>query len=257
MPSSASSQRFDKIATNFATSEVHAMSPTIQQLHKLLGEQIFDAVCDVACGTGHLALSFANRARRIVGIDPSSNMLEAFQMLASQKGVVIEATKALSENLPYPDNSFDVVMSRLAPHHFSDIERAVSEIVRVAKPGGVVAVIDLEGDPNAEIDDFNHALEVLHDPTHFRSYTAARWRTFFERSGLAVESQETKLSERPSGVSVKRWCEIASSGAEAEAAIRDRLRSASPQYITALGIRRDGDEFFMPIRTTLILGRKP
>jgi hypothetical protein len=129
-------------------------------------------------------------------------------------------------------------------------------MTRVAKLGGVVAVIDLEGDADPGIDDFNHGLEVLHDPTHFRSHTAEAWRSFFEGAGLTVETLERQLSERPSGVTVKRWCEIASSGEAAEREIRRRLQDAPPGYLAALGICQTDGEFLMPIRTALIIGRK-
>ena len=58
MPASEtlSSRRFDKIAENFATSEVHRSSPTMAALHETLGPQKGSAICDVACGAGHLAL---------------------------------------------------------------------------------------------------------------------------------------------------------------------------------------------------------
>jgi ubiquinone/menaquinone biosynthesis C-methylase UbiE len=71
-----SSQRFDKIAENFATSEVHRSSPTMEALHETLGPQTGRAICDVACGAGHLALSFADEhPARLVAVDPAPNML--------------------------------------------------------------------------------------------------------------------------------------------------------------------------------------
>jgi ubiquinone/menaquinone biosynthesis C-methylase UbiE len=88
----------------------------------------------------------------------------------------VEAVRAYAEEMPLPSKSFDVVMSRLAPHHFADPTRAVREMTRLAKPDGRVAVIDLEGNEDPCLDDLNHELEVLHDPSHVRSYTAARWR---------------------------------------------------------------------------------
>jgi 2-polyprenyl-3-methyl-5-hydroxy-6-metoxy-1,4-benzoquinol methylase len=56
------SQRFNRINANVVTSEVHRSSPTMQRLHMLLGNEQMTAVCDVACGAGHLSLSFARRA---------------------------------------------------------------------------------------------------------------------------------------------------------------------------------------------------
>lgn len=250
------SARFNQIASNYAQSEVHAMSPSISRLHQLLDAERQIALCDVACGPGHLALSFSGRAGRIVGVDPAPNMLAAFRQLAEKRGVDVETVQAFAESIPLAGGAFDLVASRLAPHHFSNIERAVREMARLTRPGGAVAVIDLEGDPERELDEFNHELEILHDPTHFRSHTAARWRSLFEGAGLTVEVLERGLSERPGGVTVRRWCELASSGPDAEAEIRRLLSAAPAEVLEGLGITRNDHDFLMPVRTVLILGRK-
>ncbi len=256
MNQQVSSERFNKIASNFVTSEVHANSPTIQKLHGLLNLPPSAAVCDVACGAGHLALSFGGKASRIVGVDPAPNMLSAFQNLAVSKGIAVEVIQTNAESIPLGDGEFDIVMSRLAPHHFRDIQKAVIEMHRLAKRGGYVAVIDLEGHPDPKIDDFNHRLEILHDPTHERSYTASRWKELFERAGLKIIFMESKLSEKPGGVPIKRWCEIASSGAKAEAEIRELLSKATPETLDELGIIQKDAEFYVPVRTVMILGQK-
>ncbi|HLZ69102.1 MAG TPA: class I SAM-dependent methyltransferase [Dehalococcoidia bacterium] len=248
--------RFDKIAANFATSEVHSSSPTMRRLHELIALPESAAVCDVACGAGHLALSFSGRAARICGVDPAPAMLDAFATLASERGVAVECIQAYAERIPLPDASFDLVVTRLAAHHFARIEAAVAEMARLTRPGGSVAVIDLEGDAEPAIDAFNHRLELLHDPTHVRSYPAARWRELLEDAGLRVEALERRQRESPAGVPSKRWCEIAGSGAAAEAAIRDLLAAADPATREALGIEADGEEFRIPVRTVLLVAGK-
>lgn len=257
MKESESAARFDRMAENFATSEIHRSSPTIQRLHSLLDFTAPFSVCDVACGAGHLALSFQGAASKIVGVDPAPNMLRTFEKLAAQRGIEVETRRASAEDMPLPSNSFDLVASRLAPHHFSDVECALAEMTRLTRPGGCVAVIDMEGYEDPAVDDFNHRLEVLHDPTHVRSYRPSVWRSIFERAGLARLHMKTDLSERPQGLTVARWCEITCSGARAEAQIRELLRQASSELLSALSIRRDGAEFLIPGRTLLIMGRKP
>ena len=249
-----SRDRFDKIAENYATSEVHSMSPTIRLLHQLVNLETGESVCDVACGTGHLALSLAACSGRLVGVDPAPSMLNAFRRLAAERGREVETVEAYAESIPLRGHQFDLVVSRLAPHHFNDTDRAVAEMARLTKIGGRVAIIDLEGHENADIDEFNHELEILHDPTHVRSYTAARWRSVFESSGLKVEALKDGLSERPQGTTVRRWCEIGSSGSEAEAEIRARLQKAPGSFLEALNIRRKGGDFLLPIQTLLIVG---
>src|ERR1043166_3575417 len=170
-----SAQRFDRIASNYGRSEVHQSSPTLTRLHELVQFPSNGAACDVACGAGHLALSFAGRAGVIVGIDPAPAMLEQFRGLAVERGVEVQAVRAFSDSIPLPSGSFNFVGSRLAPHHFPDVQRSVAEMARLAVPGGTVGIIDLEGFDDAAVDAFNHGLEILHDPTHVRSYTSAEW----------------------------------------------------------------------------------
>ena len=100
--------------------------------------------------------------------------------------------------MPLASDSFDLVVCRVAAHHFSDLPRAMSEMGRLAKPGGHVAVIDMEGrrGPGARRTSTT-SLEVLHDPTHVRSYPARHWRELFAANGLEVLACE----KPPPGVS--------------------------------------------------------
>ena len=254
--SGSAPEHFDAVAGQYAASEVHANSPTIRRLHQLLPPKRTDAVCDIACGPGHLALSFAGNASRIVGVDAAPDMLRQFERLARERNVKAETVQAYAESVPLPANSFDVVVSRLAPHHFPEVAKAIREMTRLAKPGGTVAVIDLEGDENPALDDLNHQIEVLHDASHVRSHTAARWRDFFETNGLTVEALESKQTELPGGLTIQRWCEIGNTPPEAQSEIRALLAAALREHLTGLGIQQESGEFRIPVRTLIILGRK-
>jgi ubiquinone/menaquinone biosynthesis C-methylase UbiE len=253
---SASSQRFNAIASNYATSEVHVSSPTLARLHTLLPG--IKSVCDVASGAGHTGLSFAKDASRIVAVDPAPKMLSEFRKLAVDRGVAVETVEAFAESIPLPSGTFDLVVCRLAAHHFSDVGKAMAEMTRLAKSGGHVAIIDMEGNENSELDELNHDIEVLHDPTHVRSYTAKRWREMFAANGLEVSCCEGRCWEITGGLTVRRWCELGNSGAEALKAINDRLVDTPPDWLSELEITRDADgEFRIPVRTLIVLGRKP
>jgi SAM-dependent methyltransferase len=166
--------------------------------------------------------------------------------------------EAYAEAIPLPSESFDLVTCRLAAHHFVDLPKAMSEMTRLAKPGGHVAIIDMEGDEDPSLDALNREIEVLHDPTHLRSYTAQHWRGLLVACGLEIEACETRFREIPSGLTVRRWCELGDSGPTAIQAIRDRLTAALPESLAKLDITRDADgEFRIPVRTLLIIGRKP
>lgn len=103
------------------------------------GVQSGDRVLDVACGTGALTLATAEVAGpsgTVVGLDANPEMLE----VARRKPVEIEWLEGTAEDLPFPDKSFDAVVSQFALMFFEDKRKALSEMMRVLKPGGQLAV---------------------------------------------------------------------------------------------------------------------
>jgi len=251
-----SASRFDGNADRYLKSEIHRDSPTIRRLHQFVEPRASWAVCDVACGVGYLGLSFAGSVARIVGVDPAPKMLEAFAAQARERGVAVECVSSYAESIALPDASFDLAMARLAPHHFADVPAAMREMARIVKPGGFVAVIDIVGEEDPEVDALNHRLELLHDPTHVRSYRAGEWRRFLESAGLVVEVLELSC-ERPQGVSIATWCLTTKPGPENERAICAELAAAPASSLRALGIRSEAGEYFVTSRSLLAVARKP
>jgi SAM-dependent methyltransferase len=100
-----------------------------------------DRVLDVASGTGNAAIPAAKTGADVVASDLTPELLEAGRSRAEAEGVELEWTEADAENLPFEDESFDVVMSSIgvmfAPHH----EAAAAEMVRVCRPGGTIALL--------------------------------------------------------------------------------------------------------------------
>jgi demethylmenaquinone methyltransferase/2-methoxy-6-polyprenyl-1,4-benzoquinol methylase len=100
-------------------------------------------VLDVATGTGDVALEFGRRtsAARIVGLDPSSGMLEvARNKIASDPRAALIQGNALA--LPFPDASFDVVTIAFGLRNLPDYARGAGEMARVLRPGGRLAVLE-------------------------------------------------------------------------------------------------------------------
>lgn len=89
-------------------------------------------VLEVGCGTGLVLLRLQQFARRARGVDLSPGMLEK----AQQRG--LDVTLGSATALPFPDDSFDVTCSFKVLAHVPDIEKALSEMARVTRPGGVV-----------------------------------------------------------------------------------------------------------------------
>ncbi len=147
---------------------------------------------DVGTGGGHVAKRLREAGLQVVTTDPAPGM---------QPDVI-----SRSEELPFADRSFDVVVSRLAAHHFEDVAAALGEMARVA--GRTVIVVD-----NTFGGDALEQAERLRDPSHVRCYSVDEWHELFEGAGLTL-AEERSLPQR---VEIEPWLDRAGcTGADAE-----------------------------------------
>jgi SAM-dependent methyltransferase len=131
---------------------------------------------DVATGGGHVARRLREAGLEVVSADPAPGM---------QPDVICRA-----EDIPFADGAFDLVVTRIAPHHFEDIAAAVAELARVSRD--LVVVED-----TLYVSEQVEEAEKLRDPTHVRSYTEEEWRSFLEGAGLEVEEVEAFEKRHP------------------------------------------------------------
>jgi ubiquinone/menaquinone biosynthesis C-methylase UbiE len=106
-----------------------------------------DLVLDVGCGTGTLALEvqrWVGSAGRVVGIDPGIEQIARARAKAARRDLPIAFQVGVIEQLAFPDQTFDVVLSTLMMHHLpkSLKVQGLAEIARVLKPGGRVVIAD-------------------------------------------------------------------------------------------------------------------
>ena len=113
----------------------------------LSGRTALDAL-DAGCGTGFLCLEMAARGHRVTGIDFAPAMLAEARRKAAVRGPSIRFEEADAEQLPFSAGSFDLVISRHVLWTLPHPEAAIDEWIRVLRPGGRLAVIDGQFDPN-------------------------------------------------------------------------------------------------------------
>jgi ubiquinone/menaquinone biosynthesis C-methylase UbiE len=99
-----------------------------------------DRVLDLGCGTGNAALAAARRGAKVVAIDPAARLVEVTTGRANSEGLEIETCVGDASAIPGPDASFDALVSIFAVIFAPDAERAASEMVRVVRPGGRIAI---------------------------------------------------------------------------------------------------------------------
>jgi len=115
---------------------------------QIVGEELCEAldlragskVLDVAAGNGMASIAAARRWCDVVSTDYVTSLLQRGQARAAAEGLQIEFREADAEALPFPDNSFDTVISTFGVMFTANQERAASEMLRVCKPGGQIGL---------------------------------------------------------------------------------------------------------------------
>jgi ubiquinone/menaquinone biosynthesis C-methylase UbiE len=138
-------------------------------------------ILDIGCGTGNLAMLIKrlHPDAEVVGIDPDPKALARAQRKAGREALSVQLNRGFAEELPYPDASFDRVLSALMFHHLGpeEKEKTLDEARRVLKPDGSLHLLDFGGEQvrsDGFIARLHHRSERLRDnfgdriPTHMR-----------------------------------------------------------------------------------------
>lgn len=176
-----------------ATYHYEYMTPTLLEMAKSNPNL---KLLDVGCGSGSITIELAKMIPngQLTGLDISGAILESAEVHAERAGVSnITFVKGDVHDLPFPDGAFDVVHTHQAVAHFQDHARAIKELVRVTKKGGVVCM--REG--NLRTGKFSTGYELLdecfgviakvHEGNGGTADAGRRLRVWVEEAGIEKE----------------------------------------------------------------------
>ena len=242
---------------------MHAKGASLQRLIELTEPKPHWRVLDVATGAGHTAFAFAPHVAKVTATDITDEMLAETRKLARSRGLAnVKTLTANAEDLPFPDASFDLVVCRLAAHHFRKIGVFVSEAFRVLMPGRMIGIVDNVAPdaaivPGRSADELRHcailfnAFKKLSDPSHVRCLGLLEWKTLLGNAGFTVTHEECLDKEIEFGTWVQRMRSSEATTARLKEMLRDQ---PLPDFLKPRETA-SGPDF--TLKEGIILARKP
>ncbi|HKV29588.1 MAG TPA: class I SAM-dependent methyltransferase [Candidatus Dormibacteraeota bacterium] len=228
----SSGTRWEKAAEAYATGE-HKSGRELELVVEFASPAGTERVLDIGTGAGHTALALAPRVSSVVLTDPVPTMLATARRLFTEAGVRnAEFVEAGAERLPFVEESFDIVTTRLAAHHFDDVALAFREVARVLRRGGLFIFIDTLAPEDSESAAFQDEVETLRDPTHRHIYRQREWIAFCEQAGLRLEKTEVVRKSHP----FEPWLERGGEDAATQQRVRNRFLDAPASAVRDLEI---------------------
>ena len=142
-------QMFDNISENYdGLNRVISFGIDVKWRKKVIeivGQNNPKKILDIATGTGDLAIMMAGLdPDRVVGLDISAGMLEVGKQKIAKANLSdkIEMIVGDSENMPFDDNTFDAITVSFGVRNFANLDKGLTEIRRVLKPGGTFVVLE-------------------------------------------------------------------------------------------------------------------
>lgn len=250
----AAARQFDQQSQRYGRS--HILADTTDIAAALSGVKPAGGAraLDVATGGGHTALWLARQGWSVTVGDVAPRMLAAAQALLADAGFAAEARLFPAERMPFEDATFDVVASRVAPHHFSSPADFVQEAKRVLRPGGQFLLIDGSvPDDDPETAGWLHRVEKWRDSTHGRFLSRREWEELVRSAGLIIQQSELHPMQQPDP---EWYFETAATPPADRQHVREAVQSASPHVRKAMQLSEvDGKIGWRWQRLTLVAAR--
>lgn len=232
-------QAFTTQADSYANSAIIAADEPRRRFVEFVAPRPTDRVLDVATGPGFLAFNFAARVAEVMGTDITPAMLSRAEVNRVKRDLGnVKFQEGDAESLPFPDASFDVATCGSAFHHFANPVLVLSEMARVVRPGGTVALTEIITSEDEKKAAFHNRLENMRDPSHTRSIALSELVAMFEAAGL----HDIRTRTLPSPRELKEWFAISHTSPELAKQISEEFIASIPDDAAGLSVYQVGED---------------
>lgn len=187
---------FDKQAENYNDFRYINQKDSITQLVNSGYPYRNKTILDLGSGTGFLSREIAKMSKDVYALDISQAMINKMKILNKKYKINnLYPLKGDAHNLPFMENTFDLIFTRLTLHHFKDIDLVLKEIKRVLKKNGELIIVDIVSSENSTNFDLENAFNKIRDVSHnkfFRINEIKKKLKEFKFSNLKVEAWKEK-----------------------------------------------------------------
>lgn len=231
-------EQFGKNAEKYVASESHAKANDLLEMIEWLNPDAGGLALDIATGGGHVTKALSPHVAQVFSTDLTLEMLETAKKHLDQTCNNVSYVLADSEALPFLNESFDIVVCRIAAHHFPNPDRFIREVNRVLKPGGKFLLIDNVSPEDHQLDAFINKVEKLRDRSHNRCYSTSEWNQWIEATDLIQDRSRLRKKTYDFPVWVQRTT-------ESEAQVRqveEHILTASQELQSYFSVTLKGDQ---------------
>ncbi len=245
--------KFTQQAREYAANPVVTDKDRLLRLVQTVQPRPQAQVLDVATGPGYVAMAFAEAGCQVIGIDLTEAPLAIAEGMRQARGLVnLHFQLGDAEHLPFAEDAFDIVISRLALHHCEDVQRALAEMARVCRPQGQVVIEDLISSEFSARAAYQNHREQLRDPSHTRALAISEFLAYLRECHLEIEHLFTDERSQP----VEHWLANAHTPTAQAAAARGLIEQDEQHDLSGLHPFRHDGVLYIRHRTATFVARK-